>query len=534
MATKSKLFQAAHTAETSVVTTPAQIQQLALQRTKAKRSYTNNQTPNTETANGAPTFTSAGSKVLDLFAKGASMRSATVTAIRAIVKEAFKEEPALAGACLFYIRDVLQGQGERRFFRIALHVIASDYPESMTKLIPLIPQYGRWDDLFALKDTGFYHEALVYYADQLHKDCISAESSISLAAKWAPSEKAGTESKEKWKDFVKHFDSPKAYRQLVATLRKRLKIVETKMSEGKWDEIQYDQVPSRAALIYRKAFKKYDADRYSAFITELLDTPKEQRVKNIKSTTLYPYDIVSKVRRGDRDRTLDALWEAMPDYLQGKQNNSLAVVDTSGSMEEAPNSKSSVQMIDVAISLGLYLADKAKGPWANQFITFSENPTFQTVEGTNLYDKVHNMADADWHMSTNLEKVFSSILSIAVKSELHQDDLPQTIYIISDMQFNSACFGSYSCSRSKPTSTFQNISQMFANAGYVRPNIVFWNVSGEAKDVPVTYNEYGVGLLSGFSATSFRLAMGDNTTPEEMMRSTLEGERYEKVRLAFV
>jgi hypothetical protein len=170
MVTKSKLFQSAQTAQASVVPTQAQTKKLALQRTTAKRSYTNNQQPDTKTANGAPTFASAGSKVLDLFAKGASMRSATVPAIRAIVKEAFKEEPALAGACLFYIRDVLQGQGERRFFRIALHVIASDYPESMTKLIPLIPQYGRWDDLFALKDTGFYHEALVYYADQLHKD----------------------------------------------------------------------------------------------------------------------------------------------------------------------------------------------------------------------------------------------------------------------------------------------------------------------------------------------------------------------------
>ena len=532
METKSKLFQSAQSSKTSNVDTQ-QVQNLALQRNTARKAYINNQTTDTVTANGAPTFKSAGSKVLDLFARGASMRNATESDIRKIVTDAFEEEPALAGACLFYIRDVLQGQGERRFFRIALPVIASKYPEAMRQLISLIPRYGRWDDLFALKGTDFYQEALVYYANQLHKDELA--SNVSLAAKWAPSEKAGTKSKEVWRDFVRHFSSPKAYRKLIARLRKQLKIVETQMSEGKWDEIKYNQVPSRAAFIYRDAFKKHDEERYSAFIAELLATPKEDRVKNIKSTTLYPYDIVGKVLRGDTDSTLDALWEALPDYLQGKQSNSLAVVDVSGSMDEATSYKSSVRMLDVAISLGLYLADKATGPWKNQFITFSSNPEFETVEGDTLYEKVHNMKNANWCMSTDLERTFSKMLTIATEHKLTQEELPSTIYVISDMQFDNGCTPNFWYSdKSYKQTTFKNISKMFEKAGYVRPNIIFWNVSGQAKDVPVTYNEYGVGLLSGFSATNFRLAMGDDTTPEELMRNTLEDARYEPVRFAFI
>jgi hypothetical protein len=524
----SKLFQAAQqTPVTSKVTT-----QLATQRNTARKTYTNNLQPTAQTANGAATYDQSGSKVLDLFSRGASMRSATDEAVIAMVSEAMKEEPALAAACLFYIRDVLKGQGERRFFRVALPYIAKNYPKAMEKLIPLIPQYGRWDDLFCLKDTGFYDTALVFYKNQLIRDIETTSDSISLAAKWAPSEKGGTRSRALWKDFVKYFKSPRAYRKLVSTLRKKLEIVETLMSQGRWDEIQFDEVPSRASLIYRKAFKKHDGDRYSAFIAEILATPKEERKTNIKSATLYPYEITSQAYDNANDRTLDALWEALPDYLEGRHNNALAIVDTSGSMTDPVGPKSKVEIKDVALSLGVYLAERAKGPWAGQFITFSDNPAFQVIRGKTLHEKLVKMSRAQWDMTTNFTRVFDQILAVAKKNNLSQEDLPETLFVISDMEFNDAD-GKGAYSRRKSTN-FEEIERKFREAGYIRPNIVFWNVSGTSDNSPVTYNQYGVAMVSGFSANTFKLVMGGGSTSEEIMRQFLEEERYDAVRAAFV
>jgi hypothetical protein len=522
----SKLFQAQRkTATMSAVQTKA----AALQRTTARRSYDNSQSATETTDNGAPTYASTGSKVLDLFSKGGSMRSSSEADIEKIVVSAMKEEPALAAACLFWIRDVLEGQGERRFFRVALKVLCRTHPQAIPTLIPLIPQYGRWDDLFAFKGTIFYQDALLFYRKQLLADSWQDDNtSISLAAKWAPSESAGSKSKILWKDFVKLFDSPRSYRRLITALRTKLNVVETLMSQDRWNEIKFNEVPSRAALIYRKAFGKHQSDRYSAFITTLLNTPKEERTENIKSTTLYPYEIVHKALHNRDDRTLDALWEAMPDYLKGQHNNSLAVVDTSGSMTSPAYNGCNVTMQSVALSIGLYLADNAKGPWANQFITFSDNPEFQEVKGKTLAEKLRNMSRASWDMSTSLDKVFTEILKVAIKNELSQDDLPKTIFVISDMQFNHAYYNQ------KGLTTFEGIDKQFANAGYVRPSMIFWDVEGKAKDSPVKYNEYGVGLVSGFSANNFKLIMGDDTTPEEMMRNALESSRYEAVRAAFI
>jgi hypothetical protein len=312
---------------------------------------------------------------------------------------------------------------------------------------------------------------------------------------------------------------------IITKLRNKLNIIETKMCADAWQEINYSAVPSRANLIYRKAFKKHDGKRYDSHIEMVLALPKEERKRAMKSGTLMPYELVHKALQGQADASIDAMWASLPDFTKGKQNNSLAIVDTSSSMNRGIKD-TEVTALSVALSLGLYLAENATGIWEGKFITFSDNPTFVEVKGATLTEKVVNMSRAKWNMSTNLRKVFNLILTSAKKVELPASEMPETLYIISDMQFNR-------CADNTCNSTFDSINQMYEESGYVRPNIVFWNVM-EKGGTPAEYMDYGIALVSGLSATTFANVLGDNQTPETFMRNILEGPRYELVRNAIL
>jgi hypothetical protein len=496
----------------------------------ARKKYTS--TPATaRTENGDTTNASTGSKVLDLFSKGGAVRNFSEKDVINLIKPALQEELNLAVACIFYLRDILKGQGERRFFRIAMVYLANTLStEQITKLIELVPVYGRWDDLFALRGTEAYRIALEFYAAQLSRDALdnSEGNSISLAAKWAPSEKAGTQTRLNWKDLVAYFPTARQYRVIVSSLRKKLQIIETKMCANEWSAIDYSTVPSRANLVYRKAFKKHDGARYDSHIKEVLAMPAEQKQKAMKTGTLAPYELVHKVmswKKEENDQTLEAMWQSLPDYTKGKQNNSIAVVDVSGSMTSTING-TEVTAKSVAISLGLYLAEKATGKWANSFICFSESPKFITLKAKSFKDKVEEINDSDWGYNTDLRKVFTVILEAAKKGNVQPEDMPESLYIISDMQFDRAVSGSNK-------STFQSIDKMYEDSGYVRPNLIFWNVM-EKGGSPAKFMDYGVALVSGFSATTFMSVLSDNQTPETFMRSILESPRYELVREAIL
>jgi hypothetical protein len=497
-------------------------------RATARKTYTS--TPATSrTENGDVTNASTGSKVLDLFSKGGAVRNFSEADVIKLIKPALKEELNLAVACIFYLRDILKGQGERRFFRIAMVYLANTLSkEQITNLIELVPVYGRWDDLFALRGTESYSIALKFYAAQLSRDTLDNEegNSISLAAKWAPSEKAGTQTRLHWKDLVAYFPTARQYRLTVSNLRKKLQIIESKMCADEWSAIDYSSVPSRANIIYRKAFKKHDGKRYTSHIEEVLAMPAEQKQKAMKTGTLAPYEVVHKVNpwKPDKsDATLEAMWQSLPDYTKGKQNNAIAVVDISGSMD-SPIKGTQVTAKSVAISLGLYLAEKATGKWANSFISFSENPKFITLKGKTLKDKVKEISLSEWGFNTNLRKVFTVMLDAAKKGNVSPEDMPESLYIISDMQFDQAVNGG-------TTSTFESINKMYEDSGYIRPNLIFWNVM-EKGGSPAKFMDYGVALISGFSATTFMNVLGDNQTPETFMRSILESDRYLPVREA--
>lgn len=490
----------------------------------------------TRTENGALALSSSGSAVLDWFSRGGAMRSQSDNAVIKVFSEAYKENKALALGILFYLRDIRGGQGERKIFRNCLCWLATRNATLVSKLIPLVPEYGRWDDLFALKRvTGkpqLYQQVLRLMASTLLKDAETArnddKASISLLAKWAPSE--GSAKNDIAKDLMRVMDlSPKQYRKLLTFLRKRVGIVEAKMCAKRWAEINYQQVPSRASMLYRKAFGRNDQLRYAKYLEAV-----KKGEATIHAGTLYPYELVGNVRlnRFQNDNTLEEQWKALPNYIGEDHKNALAVIDGSGSMTCTLNN-SKYCPLDVAQSIGLYLAERNRGLWKGKFITFSMTPKFVEVEGETLADRVRYVSQYNEVANTNLQAVFEMILALGKKHKLSQDDMPGTIYVVSDMEFDTcARFRSedgWSRNRSAEETNLEAINRKYVEAGYERPKIVFWNVASRTAQSPAAYDDKGIALFSGLSASVFKTALNGDLNPIKAMLDTIDTPRYQPV-----
>lgn len=452
------------------------------------------------TENGAVTFTRSGSGLLDFFAQAGAMRKNPDTALD-LFKKAYAENRQSAVRILFYLRDVRGGQGERDLFRAGLEWLGTTYPEVFDAIVKYIPEYGRWDDAFFDAVS-----AIELVKIQLGKD--EDSETPSLLAKWLPTINTKNKpTRAKARFFAKKLGLTEIqYRVLVRDIRKKIKLVEQEMSSNKWDKINYSAVPSQAARIYKNAFKKHDEVRYDQFITKA-----ETSEVKINAGTLYPYQIY-KSAQSDYSKTLEALWNQLPDYTDGR--NGIVVADVSGSMSGDP--------ISVSVSLALYFADRNKGAFKDHFISFSARPVLQKITGTTLLDKMNSIEQSEWDMNTDLQAVFDLILATAVKNVCTQDEVPSTIYIISDMEFDAAC---------ETHTNFEVIKAKYEKAGYEMPTLVFWNVDARSgKNVPVQKNEKNVALVSGFSPSVFKMVL-ENKTPEEVMLDTINSPRYEQIVL---
>ena len=473
------------------------------------------------TENGAITKRETLNWVLDFFSKSGALRGQEAEAIRLFVS-ALSEDESLAMKSLFYARDIRGGQGERDIFRSILNYMAnkSAYQNVIKRNIPHIPEYGRWDDLYALFDTPLEKNALEMIATQFKEDKknLSDGKPISLLAKWMKSSNTSSkESRRLAKKTIEYLNiTEREYRKTLSVLRKEIDVVEKKISAKQFGEIDYSKVPSQASRIYSKAFHKNDEDRYTKFIADV-----ESGKETINAGTLYPYQIVNNIRfKTDKEkRVLDTLWNALPNYAE-KQENSLCVVDTSGSMTMG---YSNIAPIEVAVSLGIYMAERIEGPFNGYFMTFSEHPTMQKIAGKTIFEKYESVRKSNWGFNTNFNAVFKALLKTAIKKNVPQKDMIKKLYIISDMQFDEAFEDGVSIDN------IEKIKKMYFEAGYEMPELVFWNVNASS-NTPVTKDERGMYLVSGCSPSILKHAIDcEATTPEELMLEVLNSERYKPI-----
>lgn len=467
----------------------------------------------TYTENGALTLNTTNSAVLDMFSMGGAMRSRTDKEIVALFRNAFKEDPVLAMKCLFYIRDCRGGLGEKRFFRVILKYLKDTYKDiPLDKVIKLTSEYGSWKDVFQTLNPPDYFSIV---APQFIKD--ASNGCPSMMEKYMPS--IGGSANKKAEEFARLLKiTPRQYRKTLSLLRGKLKLVETMLSEQKWDEIKYSAVPSKAMMKYNKAFGRHDYERFSEFIENV-----KKGTEKINASTLYPYEIYKSLKNGSiKDNEATALWDNLPDYTNGK--NAIVMADVSGSMTWGDGLP-----ILISVSLALYFAERNKGKFNGSFMTFSTNPEVVKVKGKTLSEKMNNISTARWSGTTDLQKAFDLILSAGLRDSIPQEEMPEVIYIISDMEFNTATRGS-----GIDKTNFDAIKEKYSNAGYTIPRVVFWNVNSHQDNVPVSKNELGVALVSGASPSVFKIAVDKDCSPEKILLNTLNSERYKAVEELFV
>jgi hypothetical protein len=434
------------------------------------------------------------------------MRGQDKQRLIATFSKAFNEDPKRAMKLLFWARDVRGGAGERQVFKDILVYLAENHDLALKPNLGLIAEYGRFDDLLSLFGTYLENDALI-----IIENAIKAENG--LCAKWMPRKGQNAEKLRKFMDL-----SPKQYRKTLVNLTN---VVETKMCAKEWDSIEFGKLPSVASARYQKAFGKNAYESYSAYIQSLVKGEAK-----INAGAVYPYDVTKSLTHGNA-KVANEQWKALPNYLEGANDMILPVVDVSGSMSCSAGGSKSVTCMDVAISLGLYISERNEGPFKDAFITFSNSPQLQVLSGS-LQDRYAQMSCSDWGMSTNLEATFKLILDQATKHKLSQDEMPNKILILSDMEFNQAVRSSSWRNEADWNPTAQQmIEKMYTDAGYKVPQIVYWNIQSRNGGVPVAFDKAGTALVSGFSpAIMTSLLGGDIESPQQIMDKTILSERY--------
>ena len=457
-------------------------------------------------------------RLVDFVATIATMDRASELDIKNWVDELYEVDGLSARKLIFYTRDILGGLGRRRIGRLLIQRLAEIDSKSAIANIPNIPEYGRFDDLYCLMGTDAEDAMFKFIRDTFYDDLDKMAKGLPVSglAKWVKN----PNSKVKETRQLGRLTARKAginlsvFTKKLTELRKYLNIVELHMTDKNWSGIDYSKVPSRASMVYRGAFERNDGDRYAEFKNKVVSGETE-----IKATTLYPYDLVHKVFMNRSDETVDLLWKALPNYIE-TDKNVLTVCDVSGSMAGQP--------MEVAISLALYFSERDKGKFRNKFITFSAHPELVDIPATKdkLSEKCYYLRGCHWGYNTDLAKVFDLILKSATDNNMSQDDIPDCLLILTDMQFD----GDSSCDWDE--TLYDLYKRKFEEAGYKLPNIVFWNCSNEVYrgNFQTDAMTSGVQYVSGMSTPIFKNVMSSLfCTPLDLVMNIINSERYSKV-----
>lgn len=482
------------------------------------------QTNTTYTENMGVTNKSTLSPVVDYFSLAGAMRN-NPDGSADLFEKAYRDDALTAVRTLFYLRDVRGGQGERDVFRAGWARLCRINAVAAQNLLHLIPEYGRWDDVFG-SPSNLAGTVASLVKRQLNLDLASFDTSptepVSLLAKWLPSENVSSTETKRAARWLRHElgYSSSEYRRILSKLRRRIRLLEQDMSSNNWNEIDFGKLPSQAHRKHVKAFQRHTPAKYQAY----LDSVQKGEAK-INVSTVYPYEIYDMAHRGwgefQDNQYANVAWENLPDYT-GDSGDALVMADVSGSMTGRPMS--------VSVSLALYFAERNKGAYKNFYMSFSGEPALHKVHGANLAERLRNIEAEHVGYNTDLSKAFRAILAAAEAS----GEVPEVLYIISDMEFDSATSnGGYYGRLAAPApqdTIFRTAKREFSAAGFELPHVVFWNVSARNMQAPATILDGAVSLVSGCSPTVFGMAV-QHKSPLELVHDVVHSDRYARIVL---
>ena len=441
------------------------------------------------TQNGAVTHSTSLSACLDMFfLAGASRRLSEQQIIQVFVR-ARAENYRLAYQILFWARNCRGGAGEKRFFRVIAIYCKKYHTDEYAAVAILVPKYGSWKDLFLIDDVN--KDSLSYLWTQMNEN-----SNANLIFKYFPRKGPWFVGMHKFLNLT-----PKAFRKLLAS---ESNTVEQKLCANKVEAINYSHVPSVAMNNYKHLFMMKDSERFNSYVSDV------QEGKNkINASVLFPHQVLNSMEWGkDGINAAQVQWDALPNYMEGSSERILPVCDVSGSMSGLP--------MEVCIALGMYISERNESIFKDAFITFSESPAMQYVQGDNLFERFNSLARSEWGMSTNLQATFDLVLNSAVREKIPASQMPTKLLILSDMEFDSI-------DRNGTGSNLDHIRTKYSDAGYTMPEIIFWNLNGRVGNVPANKADKNIGLVSGFSPSILKsILQGVVETPEELMLKTVK------------
>jgi hypothetical protein len=452
-----------------------------------------------KTANGAATYESSLSANTDLFFMIGASRGKDITSS---FEKAYEENSDLAVRILMYARDVRGGAGERQTFRSLLTHLEVNHPQIIFDILPVIPFYGRWDDLLVFKTEAVRNAAFGFISYAL------ADKKDALCAKWMPRQSTKEDNSA---TLLRNFMglSPKDYRKFLVSLTN---VVEQKMCAKEWNEIEFGKLPSLASARYNKAFARNAKESYDTYKAQLATGEAK-----INAGAIFPHDVIKTIKVGGEKEVALAQWDALPNFLG--ENFILPMVDVSGSMDCPIPGNPGLTCMNISVALGLYLCDKQKGAFKDMFLTFHETPKLEILKG-NLVEKLEQLENASWGGSTNICAGFNKILEVAIKNNVPQSEMPKYLMVLSDMEFNVS-------DRNFNETIFESAKSKFKDAGYEMPKIVFWNLNARIENVPASKNDENVALISGFSTNVIKSVLAaKNFTPIGVMLETVMDERY--------
>ena len=377
-----------------------------------------------------------------------------------------------------------------------MNYLAEQHTDIALAVLEFIHEYSRWDNLLVLLDCNnadVSNAVLKIVKAQFNEDInnMKANKPISLLAKWLYSENASSEDTKRRATIIRDYIglTPHNYRKALSYLRSYLNVVECQMSAKEWENINYSVVPSKANIKYSKAFMRNDEERRKAYLESL----KKGETK-INAGVLFPHDVVHKYSKryytNSYDEALEQMWKSLKNI--GNIENTIVVADGSGSMTLTVDNNSSVSALQIANALAIYCGERCNGEFKDKYITFSERP--QLVDMT-------------------------------------QDEIPQNILILSDMEFNMCATSN---SGRVNATLFDTIANKYAQYGYKLPRLVFWNLASRTGTIPVKQNDMGVSLVSGFSVNILNMVMNGEIDPYKNLIKTLNSERYSPVEKAII
>lgn len=383
---------------------------------------------------------------------------------------------------LFFIRDKVNGLGERRVFRVLLNYLGNEHPKYIENNLTLIPKYGRWDDLYSLFNTKVEDAVIDLFRNQIQIDINSNKPST--LGKWLKSENTSSKESRSFGNKTRRLlgYSPKEYRRLLSSLRRKIDIVETNISRREYSKINYENLTELNIKKYKKAFLKNDKADYEKF---KLENPKKafifKSLENIIS-------IIRETLNNPGINSIEDMYLKNLEYLIDKNikdlntfEDTLIINGIEGELIQNKN-----RYFDILISTILLYNKLNLNSFKNYYMSFKNNPKFNKLTSTDYIGSIKSMSKNNINYNMDLNSALDLLLFTSIKKNLKPEAIPKSIMFIynksEDISFNNLKF----------------ISEKWINSGFEMPKIKLWNLKDLSSKFSISYKD-NVVIISGYN-----------------------------------